>query len=77
MTAAAKRNEDLRKASTKKAPEPRTWHVGDKVIKQGMQGPYEITRISPSGVEVDLCLAGTDFFELFRVRTELISPAKG
>ena len=47
----------------------------DRVMKQGMQGTYEITRVSPDGKEANLCLPGTNF-ELFRVRTDLLTPAK-
>lgn len=65
-----------RKTAVKTTPAPRTWKVCDKVTKQGLQGIYEITRVSPDGSEVDLCMVGTDFFELFRVRTDLIAPAK-
>ena len=71
----AKKLPPIRKAATKKAPEQRVWHVGDRVVKQGMQGPYEITRVSPSGTEVDLCLVGANF-ELFRVPIGLITPVK-
>lgn len=52
---------------------PREWHVGDRVNKQGMIGPYEITRVGPN--DVDLCLVGANF-ELFRVPIGLITPAK-
>jgi hypothetical protein len=54
-----KKQPQVRKAAAKTNPEPRAWNVGDKVTKIGMQGPYEITRISPDGSEADLCLIGT------------------
>lgn len=67
-----KKQPQVRKTAAKTKPEPRVWKVGDRVNKQGMLGPYEITYISPDGKEANLCLAGT-LFELFRVRTELLT----
>ena len=56
--------------------QPHVWKVGDKVMRQGKPWTtYEITRVSPDGSDVDLCLVGTNF-ELFRVRTDLLTPAK-
>jgi hypothetical protein len=43
--------------------------------RQEATAPLEITRVSPSGTEADLCLVGTNF-ELFRVPVDLIAPAK-
>jgi hypothetical protein len=72
-----KKKQTARKVSAKTNPEPpHVWKVGDKVMKPPLQGTYEITRVSPSGAEVDLCLVGTDNFQLFRVRTELLTPVK-
>jgi hypothetical protein len=71
-----KKQPQLRKTASKETPPPRAWKVGDRVTKQGMQGTYEITRVSSDGSDVDLCMVGTDYFELFRVRTDLLTPAK-
>lgn len=52
---------------------PHVWHIGERVMKQGMIGPYEITRVGPD--DVDLCLVGARF-ELFRVPIRLIAPVE-
>ena len=56
-----KKQPKVQARSTKETPPARAWKVGDRVTKKGMQGPYEITRISPDGSEADLCLVGTNF----------------
>jgi hypothetical protein len=56
--------------------QPHAWKVGDKVMRHGKPlRTYEITRVSPDGSDVDLCLVGTNF-ELLRVRADLLTPAK-
>jgi hypothetical protein len=38
-----KKQPQVRKVAEKPEPQQRAWHVGDRVTKQGMIGPYEIT----------------------------------
>jgi hypothetical protein len=56
-----------KKAPARAKPEaPRLPRVGDRVIPEGSQSIYEITRISLDGATVDLCLERTNL-ERFRV----------
>lgn len=55
------------------AAKPHVWRIGERVMKQGMQGVYKITRAGPD--DVDLCLVGARF-ELFRVPIRLITPVE-
>jgi hypothetical protein len=61
-----------RKPPPKKAPAhalpdtPRILRVGDRVMPEGSSSVYEITRVSPDGATVDICLERTNL-ERFRV----------
>lgn len=60
--------------ATKKSTKP-ILRIGERVGRVGSEGVYEITRISPDGTEVDLCLAGANL-QWFRVSVEKLTIPK-
>ena len=55
-----------RKKPPAKAPAEPALYVGARVISDGSDLVYEITRVSSDGRQVDICLRGTTL-ECFRV----------
>ena len=47
---------------------PRLLRVGDRVIPQGSESVYYVTRVNTDGTQADICLQKTEF-ERFRVPT--------